>query len=620
MTNESRSGLPALESISAASEQPIPLCREELNKLNSSGMRGSLHDEVRDHSRADIAWEAEQIAKSYGIYLEFDRSKTGQERDWIYMIRVTIPGGGPITKDAWQLFDELSDRYATPISNGGPSLRLTTRQNVQFHWIKKEDLLEVVRRIAESGFSSLNGCGDNTRNVMACPISRFSDVFDANKWAHKVSSFFELPAAPFIQIFQVDPHYVRSDEEEKKFQYGEGLLNRKFKIAFATVHRHPDTGAIVPDNCVESRTNDVAIAPVFENQLLQGFQIHIGGGQGQKNGKPTMAALGKPFAFVLELELMQTLDAIVKVHQEWGERNNRNSARLKYVIKKSGIDWFRDRVQEIVDFRLQEARPDHDCGPRQLHHGWCRQPTNDLWTFGAFIENGRIVDSPANGRLKTAIKEILDRYPIELTVTPNQDILFSNIPSAEKEKFIQDLESYGFGQRNGGTYSLLRKQSGACVGRITCRLAYTDSETFEPILIDDLEKLGWGHINTSIGVTGCERQCYRPATKAIGLVGSGLNLYQLKLLGTEDGRHQGEPIVADDGTVYLGYIPREQVVPVIDALFRFYINNREGDEELGYYHRRIGLAGIIENLKSCPETAWLMANNRPINKLEAAPT
>ena len=215
---------------------------------------------------------------------------------------------------------------------------------------------------------------------------------------------------------------------------------------------------------------------------------------------------------------------------------------------------------------------------------------------------------------------MVDRYPVELTVTPNQDILFSNIPTSEKERFIQDLESFGFGQRHGETYSLLRKQSGACVGRITCRLAYTDSETFEPVLIDDLEKLGWGHINTSIGVTGCERQCYRPATKAIGLVGSGLNLYQLKLMGTEDGRHQGEPLVSEDGTVYLGYIPREQVVPVIDTLFRFYVDNRQEGEELGYYHRRIGLSAIINNLKSSPQTAWLMANNRPINKLAATTT
>jgi sulfite reductase (NADPH) hemoprotein beta-component len=195
---------------------------------------------------------------------------------------------------------------------------------------------------------------------------------------------------------------------------------------------------------------------------------------------------------------------------------------------------------------------------------------------------------------------------------PNQDILFNNIPVAQKERFTQDFEDYGYGQRNGAAYTRLRMQSGACVGRITCRLAYTDSETFEPVLIDDLEKLGWGEINTSIGVTGCERQCYRPATKAIGLVGSGANLYQLKLMGTEDGRHQGGALVSDDGaTTYMRYIARNQVVTVIDALFRFYVQNRQDGEELGYFHRRIGMSAIIEKLQLCPETAALMLNINP---------
>ena len=112
-------------------------CREEHNKANSGGLRGSLFDELRDVKKADIGWEAEQLAKSYGVYLEFDRCKTGQQKDWIYLIRVTIPGGGPITRQAWHIFDEISQRYGLPSGGAGPSLRLTTRQNIQFHWVRK---------------------------------------------------------------------------------------------------------------------------------------------------------------------------------------------------------------------------------------------------------------------------------------------------------------------------------------------------------------------------------------------------------------------------------------------------------------------------------------------------
>src|SRR5205823_4247893 len=139
---------------------------------------------------------------------------------------------------------------------------------------------------------------------------------------------------------------------------------------------------------------------------------------------------------------------------------------------------------------------------------------------------------------------------IELFTTPNQHLLFCNIDEALKDQFERDMKMFGYGFRNinGGdsnkndisnssnscsgrkasisqsSYSKLRMLSGACVGRDTCRLTYTDSEKFEPYLIDELEKK-WGNMNESIGVTGCEKQCYRPATKTIGWIGTGFNLY-----------------------------------------------------------------------------------------------
>ncbi len=591
--------------------------KEELNKLNSNGLVGNLEQELHDESRADIVWEAEQLAKSYGIYLEFDRQNQSAQKDWIYMIRVTIPGGGPILKRAWQILDDISELYAIP-PTGKPSLRLTTRQNLQFHWIRKKDLLKVIQEIVQSGFMSLNGCGDNTRNTMACPVSQYSDLFNANQWAQKVAKYFELPNQPFIQIFELDPDYLRTDDTEKKFSYGPALLNRKFKIAFSTVYRDQVSGEIKPDNCVEALTNDVAISPVFKDEKLEGFQIAIGGGQGERNGKPTMATLARPFAFVTTEELIPTLDAIVAVHQEWGDRQNRHWARLKYVIKKMGLEWFQEEVGKILPFALGKPNLEHDCGPRLLHYGWHSQGDSKLWTYGMFVENGRIVDSSDNGRLKSAIRHQLENYPVTLTLTAKQDLLFNDIPTESKEAFEKDLTSFGYGQRHGSAYSELRLRSGACVGRTTCRLAYTESEQFEPLLIDQLEKLGWGDLDTSIGVTGCERQCYRPATKAIGLVGSGMNLYQVKLMGTEDGRHQGAPVVSDkENRMYLRSLNKDDVPILIDTLFRFYKKNKTEGEEFGYFNLRVGMEAIIEHLKSCPETKYLMEKSDPTENLLA---
>ncbi len=584
------------------------LCKEEFNKIASNMIRGTVQQEFNDDSRGDLSWEAEALAKSHGIYLEFNRAKTGEEKDWMYMIRISIPGGGPLTCAQWDAIDDLSDKY-TRDPDGIPSIRLTTRQNIQFHWVSKKGVMDMMKTIAEKGYNGLNGCGDNTRNVMACPLARYSDVFNANAWAHKAGDYFQLPLDPFIEVWAIDPKQIRRPTES--FEYGPQLLNRKFKIGFSTVHRDEKTGKLIKDNCVEMRTNDMGVAPVIENDKISGFQIYIGGGQGERNGKPAMACLGQPVCIVDEARLLKVMDAVVQVHKEWGDRQNRHWARLKYTVKAQGIAWYRDRLKEKLGWMPDAPIEDYDVGPRDLHFGWNKQPSNGLWAYGAYIETGRLNDVSPNGKLKTMVREIMRKYPTELLITANQDAIFTNIPEAAKKDFEADLKSYGWGVRNGKPYSKLRMTSGACVGRDTCRLTYTDSERFEPKLIDQLEALGWGDLNESIGITGCERQCFRPATKAIGLVGSGLDRYQLRLMGSEDARFQGGPIISSDDQMYLRMIPPDKVVVVIDALFKHYKANVQNNESLGAFNRRLGMDGLIAMFKANPDTAELMAKTYP---------
>jgi len=200
-------------------------------------------------------------------------------------------------------------------------------------------------------------------------------------------------------------------------------------------------------------------------------------------------------------------------------------------------------------------------------------------------------------------------------LTPNQDLLFSNLPKEAKPEFEKELEAFKYGKRNGKTFSKLRKLSGACVGRDSCRLTYTDSEKFEPELIDQLEEKGWENSDSSIGITGCERQCFRPSTKTIGLVGTGLNRYQLRLMGTEDGRNQGRPLYNEDKSLmYLRSIPREQVADVIDVLMSWHKAEGEENEEMGYFLRRVGEPAIIKHFQDHEVTKELM--EKP-NKVKA---
>lgn len=596
------------------STQGLNLVIKDINSL------ANVQHQFIDPSFQEISEVAETLAKSYGIYTDFNRATTGDEKDWMYMLRITIPGGGPITRRQWEILDDIAGKYTSSSSYTGvpaPSLRMTTRQNIQLHWVKKLDVIECVREIAKSGFYTINGCGDNVRNVMGCPLSSFSGVFDANKWAQKAGKYFRLPVASYIEIFGIDPAYIRQpgaatghgDEDGETFKYGPNLLNRKFKIAFSSINLEGDT--YVADNCVELRTNDIGIAPIMEDGKVKRFQVYIGGSQGEKQGYPTFAAMGQPIGVFEESHLMKGLDAIVKVQQEWGDRQNRYWARMKYVLYKMGIDWFRKEVRETwgVDFAPPIEALDY--GARHLHQGWTKQQSNGLWSFGAFIENGRVIDGGPNGQLRTMVRHLMETYDVELLISPNQDLIFTNIREEDKTKFQADMERFGFGARNGRQYSKLRLLSGACVGRDTCRLTYTDSEKFEPTLIDGLETK-WGNVHESIGITGCERQCFRPATKTIGWVGSGLNLYMLKVGGTEDGRHQGGPLLdPESGEMYLRLVPRSEVAKVTEALFEFYFAKATPEElrggGMGYFFQRVGAKGIIAWLKASPQASRLMA-------------
>ena len=575
------------------------LSEVERFKLASNGLRGRLAEEFRDLGRHDVEEMTEQIAKSHGIYLAYNRDTGGQSKEWMYMIRVSIPGGGPLTREQWRALDDLSDKYARN-PEGQPSLRATTRQDIQFHWVRKEHVVEIVRAVAESGLRTLNGCGDNTRNVMACPLAAYTGVFDANEWARKTGLYFRLPAEPHIEIFQIDPNAMRTPGQ--RFHYSPKLLNRKFKFAFSAIHRTADD--YQADNCVELRTNDIGVAPVLADGKVDRFVVYAGGGQGERNGKPTFCSLGNPLGVFAADELANGLDAIVQVQQEWGDRQNRHWARLKYLIHKMGMDWFRQQVR-ARGARFDPPIPAFDPGPRCLHHGWIRLPATGLWAYGAFIENGRIIDGP-NGQLKTMIRYLMENYPIRLAITPNDDLLFLDIPEDAKVSFEADLRRFGYGQRNGREISVLRRHAVACVGLKTCRLSYTESERCLPYIIDDLEQRSWGHLAESIGMSGCERQCSRPATKAIGWVGAGVDRYQLKLMGTEDGRHQGIPIVDEEGRMYLKSVPRDELSNVMEVLFAYHRDHGQSGESLGELLRRIGMAEVIRLFREHPRTAHLM--------------
>lgn len=606
---------------------PKDYSEEEKIKLKVKGLKEDsigIYTSLRDHTKDDLEKEISLIVKSFVIYLEFnrDKMKLSGVKDWIYMIRVPIPGGGPINPEQWKVIDDISNKYTLSDAYTGnplPSLKLTTRQSIQFHHVKKRDLVKVIRETTESEFLTVNGCGDNVRNIVACPISKYYNIFDSNDLANKIAKYFKLPSELYLQIFEIPLTCYNSSSlissmgsNGKSFEYADNLQPRKFKIGIAGIIRTND-GKYVVDNCVEIRSNDIGIVPIMNGDRIGGYQIYVGGSMGENNSYPTFSAFGLPVGTVFNDEdFIKTLDAIVRLYQDWGDRKNRHWARFKYVVYKMGLEWVREKVKEYSGIELGKVK-DIDLSYRDLHLGWI--DLESKLAYGIFVENGRLIDGK-NGKIKSMIRYIVDNFDnIRLYITPNQHILITEIDEEQKEKIEEILKTFNYGYRNGKPYSLLRTSSIACVGFPTCKLSFTNSERFLPNLIDELERRGWKEIPISIGISGCVAQCSRPATHTISRIGSGYELYMLKIGGSKNSL--GEPLIDwEDNMIYLYQVPSNRLVDVTEALFELYEVNKDLDKDPGEAFKKLGNWKIIKWLKNHEKTKDLMKPHKIDKKIE----
>jgi sulfite reductase beta subunit-like hemoprotein len=597
------------------------LGKDELHKKEGKLLGGELlRKELEDTSKPDVDKSLHITLKPHGIYIQFDRALIKESiREWTFMVRDTVWGGGDIPAETWLEFSKLADLYSK-FDDGSPSLRLTTRENFQFHRVSKQNLVPLIRRLIELGSPSLNGCGDNARNPVACPHK--SNIFDANALAKRIGKYFQLPLEGHYEVFKED----EQTGESNGFNYSEYGMPRKFKIGIGGYYFDEETGQEIRCNCCDILTNDVAVAPIIKDKRLKGYQVYIGGGLGQKNGKATFPSLAGSFGvFTTEDDLIKGLDAIARVFQQVGDRKHRHWARLKNIliakgleksshtiesvlldenifkqVRNLGIEWYRQEVKSLgVNFLPPE---EIELGKVGRHHGWHKE-YDGKWSFGLWIQNGRISDSNPQGKIKSLIDEIVSEIKPTVRIQATQDLLFLDIPESLKNHLEEILKKYNY-----GNYSKLKINSEACVGLYTCPLAVAESEKYFHPLISELEKRGYSDLDgVSIGISGCERHCSRNVRYGISLEGKGDSFYQLKLLlGKTDDEHLARDLVVDEKK-YLRLIPRESVPDVISVLIDNYKANKKNyEKEISQFHQRIGIRGVIEFLKKNEKTAELL--------------
>ena len=548
--------------------------RNEFLKEESHFLRGTIADGLAHVETGAISDDDTQLIKFHGSYMQDDRDVRGErskkklEKAFSFMIRLRLPGG-LVSPEQWLKLDHIAGAY----SNG--SLRLTTRATFQYHGVIKSNLRRTMQAINDACLDTIAACGDVNRNVMCVANPFFSPAHAAaGEFARKVSDHL-LPRTSAYHEIWIEGDKVedmsRTAVVDTEPLYGTHYLPRKFKIVIA----------VPPHNDGDVFAHDLGfIAITNAKGELEGWNVSIGGGMGMTHGDTaTFPRAGNVIGFCTPEQAVDVAEKVMLVQRDWGNRENRANARLKYTVERFGTDKYREEVENRLGYKLGEARPFKFTSMGDPI-GWYQGP-DKKWHLGLFIEAGRIRDFPGR-HLRTAIREIAEAGGITFSVTGNQNIIICNASAKQKAKIDAILKSHGI---DIATTSGLRRNSITCVALPTCALALAESERFLPELIttleDSLDKAGLRNDDIVIRMTGCPNGCGRPYMAEIGFVGRSPGLYNLYLGAAHEGTRLNKLYAQDVG--------KARIVELLEPLFLRYAKERDEGERFGDFVIRAGV-------------------------------
>jgi sulfite reductase (ferredoxin) len=548
---------------------PTTLSAVEEIKRTSRNLRGDLLEQLASPTR-NVSNDAEQLLKFHGIYAQDDRD-TRRERslakadlDYSFMIRVAIPGGR-LTTAQWRALDDIAGDHA----NG--TLRLTTRQAVQFHGVAKRSLQSLATALHEHLMTSFGACGDVVRNVVACPglQTEASDAALA-KTVDRIASSFKPSTRAHLEVF-VDGELAASvaSPDEHAF-YGDTYLPRKFKIAIA----HPG------DNCVDVFAQDLGLIPGHHPTAGDGFTVVVGGGLGRAYANPdTFPRLATPLCFVPADDVEDLIAAVVSAYRDLGDRGDRKRARLKYVLADIGEEAFAGEVVAHLGRPLLPALAVLPDIGSDDHLGW-RELSDGTRQLGIRVSAGRVRDDDTT-QLRTALREVARRFDVTFFVTPQQDLLISHVAPSDAAALESLLVEHGVVLAED--LGPVARTALACPALPTCSQALAESERRLPDVVDALEgaleAAGIPGRPLKLRLTGCPNGCARPAVAEVGIVGRTKSTYDLLLGGGPSGNRLA--------SVHAEKVKLEDVPGVLAPLLERWRDEGSPDEAFGDFYERV---------------------------------
>jgi sulfite reductase (ferredoxin) len=426
--------------------------------------------------------------------------------------------------------------------------------------------------------TTLAACGDVVRTVTTVPAPIRDAVHRRLEQDARRLSAHLLPATGAYHEIWVGGARVDPAQEPVDPLYGERYLPRKFKIGLA----------VPADNTIDVLTNDLGIVALWDGaaggERFVGYNFFLGGGHGMTHNKPeTYPRLATPVAFVEPDDLLAAAAAVVRLHRDWGDRGNRRHARLKYVIAERGEDWARARLAEDLGKVLAPCRPMPEFTVPD-HLGWHEQGDGRLY-LGVPVPSGRIADD-GRCRIRTALREIVERFGCDPILMPSQDVILSDIAAGDRDAVAAMLRAHGVPLAED--LLPVERWALACPALPSCGLALTEAERVRADIIGAiaarLRRWGLEGERLSVRITGCPNGCARPYTGDIGIVGRVPGFYSLYVGGDFAGTRLNQPLAER--------LDIDGIAAALDPLFALFAASRAAGEGFGDFCQRVGIAAL----------------------------
>ncbi|MEA3052011.1 MAG: sulfite reductase hemoprotein beta-component [Sphingomonadales bacterium] len=548
--------------------QPLDrLSADERLKKSSDYLRGTIATGLIDRITGAVATDDTRLMKIHGMYQQDDRDLRDERRRqklepaYRFMIRVRLPGG-VCTPEQWLKLDSLARAH------GGGSLRLTSRQTFQFHWVLKEDVRATIQGLHEALLDTVAACGDVSRNVMCASDPQDSALHaEVAAAARQVSDHYMPRTRAYHEIWYGEEKVASSGAEQEPF-YGATYLPRKFKIGFV----------VPPSNDIDVYTQDLGFIAIAGPDGLEGYNVAIGGGMGRTDNEPTTyPRLADVIGYIPKDRLVAATGAVMSVQRDYGNRLERNRARFKYTIDDKGLGWIKAAIEARLGAPLEPARPFHFTSNGDSF-GW-RETQSGRFNCTLFVESGRLANRPGRAWLD-GMREIARVHRGQIRVTPNQNLIVAGVAAEDRPAIEALLAEHGLA---GGLESAIRRNSIACVALPTCGLAMAEAERYLPDILARIEAIlaAQGLLGEPITfrISGCPNGCSRPYVAEIALTGRAPGKYNLYLGGGFHGERLARMVRENVG--------ESEVLSVLEALLGRYAAERLPGERLGDFVERI---------------------------------